>query len=65
MSNDFSTKEYAMSEKTLNAANEAIFHRQITSTEDAIRYVVKNANVSPREAGEAIKETLVGYKRKA
>lgn len=64
MSHDFSTKEYAMSEKTLAAANEAIFHRQL-NTEDAIRYVVKTANVGPREAGEAIKETLVGYKRKA
>lgn len=53
-----------MSEKTLAAANEAIFHRQL-NTEDAIRYVVKTANVGPREAGEAIKETLVGYKRKA
>ncbi len=53
-----------MSASTLNAANEAIFHRQL-NTEDAIRYVVKTANVSPGEAGQAIKETLVGYKRKA
>ncbi len=64
MSNHFSTKEHAMSASTLNAANEAIFHRQL-NTEDAIRYVVKTANVSPGEAGQAIKETLVGYKRKA
>ena len=53
-----------MSAQTLTVANEAIFHRQL-NTEDAIRFVVKAANVSPREAGEAIKETLVGYKRKA
>lgn len=53
-----------MSANTLNAANQAIFHRQL-STEDAIRFVVKQASVSPREAGEAIKETLVGYKRRA
>ena len=64
MNNDFLTKENAMSAQTLTAANEAIFHRQL-NTEDAIRFVVKAANVSPREAGEAIKETLVGYKRKA
>ena len=59
--NDFLTKENAMSERTLNAANEAIFHRQL-GTDDAIRYVVRNASVSPREAGDAIKHTLVGYK---
>lgn len=53
-----------MSEQTLNAANEAIFHRQL-STEDAVRYVAKTAEVSPSEAGRAIKEVMVGYKRKA
>lgn len=52
-----------MSERTLNAANEAIFHHQL-NTEDAIRYVIRSASVSPREAGDAIKETLVGYKRR-
>lgn len=61
--NDFLTKERAMSERTLNAANEAIFHHQL-NTEDAIRYVIRSASVSPREAGDAIKETLVGYKRR-
>jgi len=50
-----------MSEKTLKSANQAIFHLQL-NTDDAIRFVVKNANVSPKEAGMAIKETLVGYK---
>lgn len=53
-----------MSANTLNAANEAIFHRQL-NTEDAIRYVSKTAEVSPGEAGRAIKEVMVGYKRKA
>lgn len=50
-----------MSEKIMKAANQAIFHLQL-STDEAIRYVVKNANVSPKEAGMAVKETLVGYK---
>jgi len=50
-----------MSEKTLNTANQAIFHMQL-NTDEAIRYVVKHASVSPKEAGLAIKETLVGYK---
>ena len=53
-----------MSERTLNAANEAIFHRQL-NTEDAIRYVIKSASVSPKEAGDAIKQTLTGYKHRA
>ena len=50
-----------MSEKIMKAANQAIFHLQL-GTDDAIRYVIKNASVSPRDAGIAIKETLVGYK---
>lgn len=57
----FINQENAMSEKTLNTANQAIFHLQL-GTDDAIRYVIKNASVSPRDAGIAIKETLVGYK---
>ncbi len=52
-----------MSEKTLNVANEAIFQLQL-NTDEAIRYVVKNAQVSPKDAGLAIKEALVGYKRR-
>ena len=50
-----------MSEQTLNAANTAIFHLQL-NTEEAIRYVIRNASVDPKTAGSAIKETLVGYK---
>lgn len=52
-----------MSEKTLAVANQAIFHLQL-NTDDAIRYVVKNASVSPKDAGLAIKATLTGYKNK-
>lgn len=52
-----------MSEKTLNAANEAIFQLQL-NTDEAIRYVIKTAQVSPKEAGQALKETLVGYKHR-
>lgn len=59
--NKFINQENAMSERTLNAANQAIFHLQL-NTSDAIRYVVKNSGVDAREAGLAIKETLVGYK---
>lgn len=50
-----------MNEKTLKAANQAIFHLQL-NTDEAIRFVIKNASVSPKEAGMAVKETLVGYK---
>lgn len=50
-----------MSEHTLSAANTAIFHLQL-NTEEAIRYVIRNASVDPKTAGTAIKETLVGYK---
>ena len=50
-----------MSEKTLKAANQAIFHLQL-NTDEAIRFVIKNASVSPKEAGMAVKETLVGDK---
>jgi len=50
-----------MSEKTLKAANQAIFHLQL-NTDEAIRFVIKNASVSPKEAGMAVRETLVGYK---
>jgi hypothetical protein len=61
MSNNFSTEENAMSDYALNAANTAIFHLQL-STEEAIRYVIRNASVDPKTAGSAIKQTLVGYK---
>jgi hypothetical protein len=52
-----------MSERTMTVATEAIFQMQLNTTE-AIRYVVKRAGVSPREAGTAIKEAMVGYKHK-
>lgn len=51
-----------MSEKTLEAANQAIFHLQL-NTNEAIRYVVKHASVEPKEAGLAIKQVLTSYKR--
>ena len=52
-----------MSERTLAAATQAIFQLQL-NTDEAIRYVVKNAQVSPKDAGLAIKEALVGYKQR-
>jgi len=50
-----------MSEQTIGVATEAIFQLQL-NTAEAIRYVVKRAGVSPRDAGTAIKEAMVGYK---
>jgi hypothetical protein len=50
-----------MSERTLSAANEAIFHLQL-GTDDAIRYVVRNGQCDPKTAGQALKEVMVGYK---
>jgi hypothetical protein len=52
-----------MSNKIQNAANSAIFQLQL-NTDEAIRYVVKNAQVSPKEAGLAIKEAMTGYKQR-
>lgn len=52
-----------MSERTITAATEAIFQMQL-NTNEAIRYVVKRTSVSPKEAGIAIKEAMVGYKYK-
>lgn len=52
-----------MSETTLAAANQAIFHLQL-DTNEAVRYVVKHAHVDPKTAGQAIKETLTGYKNR-
>ncbi len=52
-----------MSERTQAAANQAIFQLQL-NTDEAIRYVVKTAQVSPKDAGLAIKEALVGYKQR-
>jgi hypothetical protein len=50
-----------MSERTLSAANEAVFHLQL-ATEQAIRYVVKHSQCDPKTAGQALKEVMVGYK---
>lgn len=52
-----------MSETVLLAANQAIFHMQL-NTDEAIRYIVKQAKVSPKDAGLAIKHTLTSYKNK-
>lgn len=54
-------KEKLMNQNAADRANEAIFHLQM-NTQDAIRYVVKHANVDPKTAGLALKEAMVGYK---
>jgi hypothetical protein len=51
-----------MSEQTLIAATQAIFHLQL-NTQDAIRYVVKHAGVDSKHAGQALKQVMVGYKK--
>lgn len=51
-----------MNQQTLDAANEAIFHKQL-NTDKAIRYVINAAKVDPKQAGSAIKLVLVGYKK--
>jgi hypothetical protein len=53
-----------VSQHTLNAANQAIFHLQL-STNEAIRYVVKNTGADAKEASQAIKVTLTGYQQKS
>lgn len=50
-----------MSEQVLTAANQAIFHLQLTTAE-AVRYVVKQAQVDAKTAGQALKQVMVGYK---
>ena len=50
-----------MSEHVLTAANQAIFHLQLTTAE-AVRYVVKQAQVDAKTAGQALKQIMVGYK---
>ncbi len=50
-----------MSERTLSAANEAIFHHQLPSNE-AIRYVIKHSQCDVKTAGQALKSVMVGYK---
>ena len=51
-----------MSERTLTAANEAIFQLQL-NTNDAIRYIVKRSQCGPKEAGQAIKATVMFHKQ--
>jgi len=51
-----------MREQVLTAANQAIFHLQF-NTNEAVRYVVKEAGVSPKEAGQALKQVMTGYKQ--
>ena len=48
--------------KALETANEAIFQNQMT-TEQAVRYVVKNADVDTQTAKQAVQEVMTGYKR--
>lgn len=50
-----------MSEQVISAATQAIFHMQL-NTNDAIRYVVREAGVSPKDAGQAIRQVMTGYK---
>ena len=50
-----------MSQHVLDTASQAIFQLQL-NTNDAIRYVVKEAGISPKEAGLALKEVMVGYR---
>jgi len=50
-----------MSEQVINAASQAVFQLQL-NTNDAIRYVVKEVGVSPKEAGQALKQVMTGYK---
>jgi hypothetical protein len=50
-----------MSEQVIVAATQAIFQLQF-STNEAIRFVVKETGVSPKIAGQALREVMVGYK---
>jgi len=50
-----------MSQHVLEMATQAIFQLQL-NTNEAIRYVVKEAGISPKEAGLALKEVMVGYR---
>lgn len=51
-----------MSESALNAAYQAVYQLQL-NTNDAIRYIVKEASISPKEAGQVLKDVLVGYQK--
>lgn len=52
-----------MSEQVINVANQAVFQLQL-NTNEAVRYVVKEAGVDARTAGQALKEVMTGYKRR-
>jgi hypothetical protein len=52
-----------MSNQAERFANEAIFVQQF-NTRDAVRYVVRNAQVTPAEATVAVKSVLVFHKKK-
>lgn len=52
-----------MTEKTISAANQAIFELQL-NTPDAVRYVISHAQVDSKEASRALKAVMTGYKSK-
>ena len=51
-----------MNQNVIDRASEAVFQLQM-NTQDAIRYVVKQASVDPKVAGAALKQVMVGYKK--
>ena len=52
-----------MSEQVINVATQAVFQLQL-NTNEAIRYIVKEAQVSPKEAGQALRDVMVGYQKR-
>ena len=52
-----------MSTQVIDAATQAVFQLQL-NTNDAIRYIVKETQVSPKEAGQALKDVMVGYQKR-
>lgn len=51
-----------MNQQALDRANEAIFHNQM-STEQAVRYVAKQAEVDMSTARQAVQTVMIGYKK--
>lgn len=47
----------------IKAASDAVFYFQF-NTNEAIKYVVTQAHVSPKIAGQALKEVMVGYQKR-
>lgn len=45
----------------IKAASDAVFYFQF-NTNQAIKYVVTQAQVSPKIAGQALKQVMTGYK---